>query len=276
MASLELQERRGCSLQAFGPVYDEVTIETLTANIGNFTGPDWNPEVQATGPEQGLVRFGQAQPDIERVSCPPHFERDRWADWTVLAMGVLATFNVPGNRATRPPNSFDPAVFTTCPAVKLRVSSPQWKGPVWIDCDCTIVLPSPRLCVDVMAPQGWVDGGSGGGPLEQAWNAWLFAKVCRGNNWPTALPRLTEYFTLAELEVRTFTRRRGARRVWISSQPFAQVWELLDPSIGVVGTIIIPANTFQAVDLFAGITQIRNTAIAPGATSVTLVWEVQP
>lgn len=305
---LDAQERRGaCSLQAFGPDPGEATLETLTTELADWNGPNFSERYRFTGPEQGLMRNGQAAPDVidtqpgasgacsacgwqnpatayfcgrcaaPGLGCNPPLERDRWQDWTIVSLSVLA--NAATGRtapATTQQNSFDPATLTTVPFLKARITSPQWKGPVWIDCDRTIVIPSPRACVTIVGPSTWFDAAQPR-PVsveDITWNAWIFAKVCRAFCCPTGLPILTEFFTLAIDEVRLIPRRRGARRIWFSSQPVLQQWELIS-GILPVGSILIPANSFIAVDLAPGITGIRNVALA-AARNVVLTWEIQP
>lgn len=280
MPALELQEGRPCSLHAYGPDTDDTTIDGLE-EIGNWQGPDIERALALTGPEQGLLRDGRAAQDVLPNNCSTeHLDTiDRWASWTVIAPAVLGTFGSGAQGpATLPPSSWDPATLSVVPAVKLLVSSPQWKGPIWIDCDRTIVLPSTRLCIRIMAPPGWVDAGAfrpGDGPVfEEAWNAWLTVKVCRAACCPTGLPILTESFELEPDGTRRITRRRGARRIWFSSQATPQVWNLIRGNT-TVGSAIVPANAIDSLELAPGITAIELQPL-PVLRDVTVTWEVQP
>lgn len=302
---LDAQERRNaCSLQAFGPDETSSLLEDLRTELINWNGPNRADRYRFTGPEQGLVRDGRAAPDVIDtrpgqagacgscgaqnpattrfcgqcgLGCGPPLELDRWGDYTIVSLSVLANFTTAsGVPATRQADSFDPATLTTCPFLKARVSSPQWKGPIWIDIDRTIVLPVPRLCVDILAPSTWRAAENSGPDFGDlgVWNVWVMAKICRAACCPTGLPTLTEHFALEADQVRTIPRRRGARRVWFSSQPVIQQWDLVVANT-VVGSVIVPANSFIAVDLAPGVTAIRNIAF-PALRNVVLTWEVQP
>lgn len=292
---LEMQGRPPCTLHAYGPNPAEVVIDNLV-EIWNAEGPNEEKTFALTGPEQRLVRDGRAAQDLivtpdaddqpflrldprDQLLAAYLANRDRVYDWTIIAPSVTATFGAAAQGpAQQPPRSYDPATLSTAPPLKLCVASSQWIGPVWIDCDRTIVLPSRHLCLRAMAPPTWVDASSfrpGEGPrFEDAWNAWLWLRICKARSYPSGLPILTESVTIEADVVRTFVRRRGTRKIWFSSQATVQIWELLIAN-NVVGTIIIPANSFHSLTLAPGVTGFRNVML-PIVRDVTIAWEVQP
>lgn len=302
MGSLELQEGRPCSLQAFGPEVREVTLASIAGaanELGNWQGPDLEPPIGLTDPASGEPQRWRRRSWPEATTeAPPDAasqalaamsdglareldlrDRARRFDAVVVAPSILATFGSgTGGFPANPPPSFGAATLTTAPPLKLAVTSPQWVGPIWIDCDRTIVLPSTRACVRAFAPAQWVDASMfrpGEGPtFEDAWSVWLTLKICVAPCCPTGLPIFTEILDVALDTTRALVRPRGARRVWFSSQSTPQVWSLL-LGTAPVGQVIVPANTLQSVDLAAGITGIQLEPL-PIARAVVVAWEVQP
>jgi len=183
---------------------------------------------------------------------------------------------------------------TVCPWVKIRVSSSQWPGPIVMDCDRQVVVPSRHACIEAItltpstvfpgtaAFPPWYDVGSAGNnPTELAglvWDVYLFLKICPELNFPSPIPIVSEHVTLSDAEGQTtytFTRPRAARSLFINAQTAAQTWTMTAGRSVDLATIQVPAGQVGVFDTLPDFTHIRTPTAAASITH-TIAWGVQP
>lgn len=261
------QDPIACSIHLFGsqPLADDFTLPLVNALRGNFSGP----------------------PAPSRCEPPPDFERCPTGLATLVYPVVRAVVRV-GEEALAPlpgpPDSLDPLTISTCALVKLRVSSQQWNGPLWVDCDREVVVPSPHVCVDITTPATWQadppSSARAGGGTDLVWDVFLQLKICRAfccRDWP---PIVTEQFLADEATPTDTVRPRGARKLSVGL-PIAAPVDLLafqgDPAAGGVAVAILRRTLGAPIDLdgLPSFTHLRCPAIATGPR-VVYSWEVAP
>jgi hypothetical protein len=283
-------------------------------------GPGWQGPPETDEDERsaslfasGLIRTDAAPGLLETIGLDAHVV-DRFVRWwvgtkrrrqhtlakftsvcffreTEVPIGPIATMADP--RALWP---FDPGTAatgtvnpsTTCPFVKVRVLSPQWPGPVVIDIDRSIIVPSPSVCAQVIGlPRvsdetgtfpAWVEVNGNTTPIDgQVWDVFLFAKLCHEANFPSPFPILTEFVRLEESQDQSFIRPRAARRLFISGQTAAQVWTMRAGRGGnIMGEIHVPAGETYESNTLPGFTQLDSFTAPAGGANVTIAWDVQP
>lgn len=279
--SLTKRDPGACPVHLFGtqPLADSpLTLPFLNTLRGNFSGPR---DCEAYG-QPGSPTCKTPEPPVCRLERNPVGLAT--LVYPVVKVSVRISDETGLTPLAGPPDSLDPNTISTCPLVKLRVSSEQWEGPLWVDCDREVVVPAPHVCVDVTTPATWLtdppqtarQGNSG----DLVWDVFLQLKICRAfccRSWP---PIVTEQFT-ADAEVPTDTvRPRGARKLAVGMSSVGPV-DLTafqgDPGAGGIAVAVMRRTLGAPIDLapLPSFTHVRFPAVI-GTPRVIYSWEVAP
>lgn len=260
-------------------------MESLDLKVGTWGARIFGPTTSSAR----LVDISQEASIVTgpRRTPPPPERPPVGFDGHVLVAGYLVAALQQGESISplpRPPGN-SPTTLTACPWIKLRVAgtlppsgSPpiprNLGGPVWIDSDRQIVLPSSQAAVGVMLPPDWTINPPNDLTIDgPAMTVFLQIRICDWHcSWPTALPILTERFLDAADPIST-NRPRAARTLHINGQAAAQTWPINAGSQS-FGTLLVGAGAPGVFDPLPAF----DTLVSPGVAGVerVLAWGVQP